>query len=125
MPRPMIDPSVVIELTHALRAVEDKVDAAMQEAASFTSQLIEARLRTGVPVHYCQAALESASLALAELAQARRSMIKTHDHMYADQLRLGMRHVNITPIPKIPPPDDPEKRPRGIAPADLEELATS
>ena len=105
MSRQMIDPAIIIEVANALYAVEEKVDAAMQEAAYFTAQLIEARQRAGVSVMICQDALESASGAVAGLAQVRREMVKTHGHLHNDQLRLGMRHVMVGPFPDKPPKD--------------------
>jgi hypothetical protein len=97
MSRQMIDPSIIVEVANALYVVEEKLDAAIQEAAQFTAQLIDARLRAGVSVYICQGALESTSGAVAVLTQARRELVKAHTHLREDQLRLGMRNVMIGP----------------------------
>lgn len=99
MSRQTVDPAIVIEVANALYALEEKVDAAMQEAARFTAQLVEARIRSGVSIMVGQEALESASGAVAVLAQVRREMVKTHGHLHNDQLRLGLRHVMTGPWP--------------------------
>lgn len=91
----MMDAELAQEVANGLFAVEEKLDAAMQEAARFTAQLVEARMKAGLSVMIGQDAMETASAAVGVMAQARRELVKTHAHLADDQLRLGLRTVRM------------------------------
>lgn len=91
MIRRAINPEIAQEVADSLFSVEEKLDAAMQETARFTAQLVEVRAKAGLSVMIGQDALEGASAAMVALAQVRRELVKTHGHLADDQLRLGIR----------------------------------
>jgi len=104
MPRPTVDAAIAIEIGLALHAVEEKFDAAMQETARFTAQLLEARQRAGLSAVIGQDVLESVTASLGVLTQARRDLVRTHNQLAVHQRRVGLGHVMISPTETKPTP---------------------
>jgi hypothetical protein len=82
---------VVKRVAEKLWATEDAIDAALARNAQLMNELVEARAELKVPHQVTDQAMTKIAEATALLAQARKTMLESHDALHEAKLRIGVR----------------------------------
>ena len=103
---------VAQRVANRLFATEKAVDAAMTEAASLMTAMVEARAELGLSAVVGDDATGKVAQAIATLAEARRAVVAAHGDLADLKLRVGIRTKLIGVSDK--PPENIETEARHI-----------
>ncbi len=86
-----------------LHKAENAIDLALHQSASLVSELTRMRLESKLSAMVGQDAVDTAVASILRLAEARRAMIETHEHLSGVKIQLGCGAVAIGTEDDKPP----------------------